>query len=144
MRWLLLYLTIKTCDGLAGFVNPSDIRALHVVSKTMRDSQVLVAIKRAVTQRCTALAASKRARRRLEAVDAMGRLLGPSAEGFLTAIFRDDKLQTVRAAAATWLARVARRAGPEDKKRIFNISISSLFSTSGQQNENELNLKLSH
>ena len=52
----------------------------------------------------------------------MGRFLGPDAEEFLTAIFRSDKLQTVRAAAATWLARVARRAGPEDKKRIFDVA----------------------
>ena len=88
-------------DGLGGFVDPSDIRVLRVVSKKTSDSQVLVAIKRAVTTRWTACAASKRARSRLQAVDAMGRFLGPDAEGFLTAIFRDDKLQTVRAAAAT-------------------------------------------
>ena len=69
-------------DGLGGFVNPSDIRALRVVSKTVRNSRVLVAITRVVTQRWTACAASKRARRRLEAVDAMGRfLIRPSADG---------------------------------------------------------------
>ena len=110
-------------DGLSGFVNPSDIRALRVVSKTARDSRVLAAIKRAVTTQWTACAASnKRARRRLEAVDAMGRFLGSDAEEFLTAIFRGDKLQTVRAAAATWLARVARCAGPLTKQRIFNVA----------------------
>ena len=96
----------RAIDAIGGFVPPTDLRALSVVSKTAGDSRVLIATKRVVTQRCTALAASKRARRRLEAVDAMGRFLGPGAEEFLTAIFRNDKLQTVRAAAATWLARV--------------------------------------
>ena len=91
----------RALDAIGGFVPPTDLPALHVLSKTARDSRMLVAIKRVVTQRWTACAASKRARRRLEAVDAMGRFLGPHAEGFLTAIFRDDKLQTVRAAAAT-------------------------------------------
>ena len=112
----LILSTHRALDAIGGFANPSEIRALHVVSKTVRDSRLLVAIKRAVTTRCTAHAASKRARRRLEAVDAMGRFLGPGAEGFLSAIFRDDKLQTVRAAAATWLARVARHAGPVTKQ----------------------------
>ena len=113
-------------------MNPSDIRALHVVSKTARDSRVLAAIQRAVTTRCTALAASKRARRRLEAVDAMGRFLGPGAEEFLTAIFRNDKLQTVRAAAATWLARVARRAGPVTKQRIFAVACERYDAEAGR------------
>ena len=75
----LILSTHRALDAIGGFVNPSDIRALHVVSKPARDSRVLAAIKRVVTQRCTALAASKRARRRLEAVDAMGRFLGPGA-----------------------------------------------------------------
>ena len=117
----LILSTHRALDAIGGFVPPTDLQALRVVSKTS-DSRVLVATKRVVTQRWTACAASKRARRRLEAVNAMGRLLGPHAEEFLTAIFRDDKLQTVRAAAATWLARVARRARPQDKKRIFDVA----------------------
>ena len=94
----------RALDAIGGFVPPTDLQALRVVSKTASDSRVLVATKRVVTQRWTACAASnKRARRRLEAVEAMGRFLGPDAESFLTAMLRDDKLQTVRAAAATWL-----------------------------------------
>ncbi len=53
----LILSTHRALDALGGLVNPSDIRALHVVSKTARDSRVLVAIKRVVTQRWTACAA---------------------------------------------------------------------------------------
>ena len=128
----LLESSHRALDATGGFVNPSDLHALRVVSKTASDSRVLVATKRVVTQRWTACAASKRARRRLEAVDAMGRLLGPHAEEFLTAIFRDDKLQTVRAAAATWLARVARCAGPLTKQRIFHVACERYDAEAGR------------
>jgi len=73
----------RALDAIGGFVPPTDLQALRVVSKTVSDSRVLVATIRVVTQRCTAHAASKRARRRLEAVDVMGHFLGPDAEGFL-------------------------------------------------------------
>ena len=67
----------------------------------------------------------------------MGHFLGPDAEGFLTAIFRDDKLQTVRAAAATWLARVARRAGPLTKERIFAVAGERYDAESGRMTVRE-------
>ena len=53
-------------DGLGGFVFTADLPALDAVSKTVRNSRLLVAIKRAVTTRWTACAASKRARSRLQ------------------------------------------------------------------------------
>ena len=59
----------RALDAIGGFVPPTDLQALRVVSKTASDSRVLVATIRVVTQRWTACAASKRARRRLEAVD---------------------------------------------------------------------------
>jgi len=57
-------------------------------------------------------ATSKRARWRLEALDAYGRVFGLDAVDFLRRAFVGDRLQVVRAAAAEWLARLARRAGP--------------------------------
>ena len=48
----------RALDAIGGFVPPTDLRALSVVSKTAWDSRVLVAIKRVVTQRWTACAAS--------------------------------------------------------------------------------------
>ena len=51
----LLESSHRALDAIGGFVPPTDLQALHVVSKTTaRDSRVLVAIKRAVTTRCTA------------------------------------------------------------------------------------------
>ena len=93
----------RALDAIGGFVPPTDLQALRIVSKTASDSRVLVAIKRVVTQRCTALAASKRARRRLEAVDAMGRFLGPDAEGFL------NRRQTTAAPGASGSAKTPGR-----------------------------------
>ena len=63
----LLESSHRALDATGGFVNPSDLHALRVVSKTASDSRVLVATKRVVTQRWTACAASKRARRRSSA-----------------------------------------------------------------------------
>ena len=57
----------RALDGIGDFVAAADLQALRVVSKTASDSRVLVATKRVVTQRWTACAASKRARRRSSA-----------------------------------------------------------------------------
>ena len=54
----LLESSHRALDATGGFVNPSDLHALRVVSKTASDSRVLVATKRVVTQRWTACAAS--------------------------------------------------------------------------------------
>ena len=110
----------RALDGIGRFADPDDLRALRVVSKQFNaHSRLPAAIKRCFEKRWAARSVSKRARWRLEAVEAMGRCLGVDAEEFLTKTLKGDKLQAVRAASARWLARIARRAAPETKKRIF-------------------------
>ena len=99
----------RALDGIGRFADPDDLRALRAVSKQFNaHSRLPAAIKRCFEKRWAARSVSKRARWRLEAVEAMGRCLGVDAEEFLTKTLKGDKLQAVRAASARWLARIAR------------------------------------
>ena len=110
----------RALDGIGRFADPDALKALRVVGKRFNaHSRLPAAIRRCFEKRWAARSVSKRARWRLEAVEAMGRCLGVDAEEFLTKTLKGDKLQAVRAASAGWLARIARRAAPETKKRIF-------------------------
>ena len=73
-------------------------------------------------------------RSRLEAVGAVARCLGVEAEDFLTETLKRDKLQVVRAASARWLARIARRAAPATKKRIFATACARYDAEQGCMN----------
>ena len=63
----------RALDGIGDFVAAADLQALCLVGKRFRrDSRVPAAVKRALTKRWAALATSKRARCRLDAVNAIG------------------------------------------------------------------------
>ena len=97
----------RALDGIGRFADPDALKALRVVGKRFNaHSRLPAAIRRCFEKRWAARSVSKRARWRLEAVEAMGRCLGVDAEEFLTKTLKGDKLQAVRAASAGWLARI--------------------------------------
>ena len=125
----------RALDGVGCFADPDDLRALRAVGKAFnRHSRLPQAIKRAFAKRWAARAVSKKARWRLEAVEAMGRFLGVEAEDILIKSLKGDKLQTVRAAAARWLARIATRAAPATKRRIFAAACERYDAERGRMN----------
>ena len=125
----------RALDGIGRFADPDALKALRVVGKRFNaHSRLPAAIRRCFEKRWAARSVSKRARWRLEAVEAMGRCLGVDAEEFLTKTLKGDKLQAVRAASAGWLARIARRAAPETKKRIFAAACERYDAERGRMN----------
>ena len=112
----------RALDGVGPFVDPNDYKTLRAVSKSFRDARLVVAAIRAFEQRWVPRLASKRARLRADAVEVMGRFRGHEAVEDLLDVLRNDTRQYVAAAAATWLGRIARRASPADKKRLFDVA----------------------
>lgn len=102
----------RALDRVCEFVDIAELRALRLLCVEFRTSRVLTGVRRVFERRLRPKSTSKRAKRRLEAVDAFGRVLGLDAVDFLRRAFCGDRLQVVRAAAVEWLARLARRAGP--------------------------------
>ena len=96
----------RALDGIGRFADPDDLRALRAVSKQFNaHSRLPAAIKRCFEKRWAARSVSKRARWRLEAVEAMGRCLGVDAEEVLN---EDPQ----RRQAASGPSRVGQVAGP--------------------------------
>ena len=125
----------RALDGVGQFADPGDFRALRAVGKRFTvHSRLPDALKRAFLQRWAAKATSNSPYLRVEAAWAVAHCLGVEAEDFLTEILKGDKLQVVRAASARWLARIARRAAPATKKRIFATACARYDAEQGCMN----------
>ena len=125
----------RALDGVGQFADPGDFRALRAVGKRFTaHSRLPDALKRAFLQRWAAKATSNSPYLRVEAAWAVAHCLGVEAEDFLTEILKGDKLQSVRAASARWLARIARRAAPATKKRIFATACARYDAEQGCMN----------